>query len=77
MRGPRDVDDRRRTRSGSRFRPSYDAREHYTKYEYLIPMRDGVNLFASVLVPKDASKTYPSMIVRTPFGIVPYGTDEY
>jgi len=56
---------------------AYDAREHYTKYEYLIPMRDGVKLFASVLVPKDASKTYPFMIVRTPFGIVPYGTDEY
>lgn len=56
---------------------AYDAREHYTKYEYLIPMRDGVKLFASVLLPKDASKTYPFMIVRTPFGIVPYGTDEY
>ena len=27
---------------------AYDAREHYTKYEYRIPMRDGVKLFTSV-----------------------------
>src|SRR5438552_6651261 len=56
---------------------AYDAREHYTKYEYRIPMRDGVRLFTSVLVPKDASTTYPFMIVRTPFGVGPYGPDEY
>jgi predicted acyl esterase len=31
---------------------AYDSREHYTKYEYRIPMRDGVRLFTSVLVPK-------------------------
>ncbi len=59
------------------FDEAYDAREHYTKYEYLIPMRDGVKLFTSVLVPKDASKNYPFMIVRTPFGTIPYGSDEY
>ncbi len=28
--------------------------EHYTKYEYKIPMRDGVTLFTAVYVPKDA-----------------------
>src|SRR5947209_4492042 len=56
---------------------AYDGREHYTKYEYRIPMRDGVRLFTSVLVPKDTSATYPFMIVRTPFGIEPYGADEY
>ncbi|MDQ2960338.1 MAG: CocE/NonD family hydrolase [Candidatus Dormibacteraeota bacterium] len=55
----------------------YDAREHYTKYEYRIPMRDGVKLFTSVLVPKDASTTYPFMLLRTPFGISPYGSEEY
>ena len=26
---------------------------HYTKFEYKIPMRDGVRLFAAVYVPKD------------------------
>lgn len=29
------------------------VRAHYTKYEYRIPMRDGVHLFTSVYVPKD------------------------
>ncbi|HHM23433.1 MAG TPA: X-Pro dipeptidyl-peptidase, partial [Bacteroidetes bacterium] len=32
-------------------------REHYTKYEYRIPMRDGVRLFTTVYVPKDKSRT--------------------
>jgi putative CocE/NonD family hydrolase len=55
---------------------AYDIREHYTKYEYRIPMRDGVRLFARVLVPKDTSTTYPILINRTPFGVGPYGPDE-
>lgn len=55
----------------------YDAKEHYTKYEYRIPMRDGVKLFTSVLVPKDASITYPMLMTRTPYGVAPYGEDEY
>ena len=54
----------------------YDVREHYTKYEYRIPMRDGVRLFTSVLVPKDTSTTYPILLTRTPFGVSPYGVDE-
>src|SRR3989442_1643429 len=56
---------------------TYDTREHYTKYEYRVPMRDGVRLFTSVLVPKDASTTYPIMLTRTPFGLSPYGPDEH
>ena len=56
---------------------AFDTREHYTKHEYRIPMRDGVKLFTSVLVPKDASTTYPFLITRTPFGVGPYGSDEY
>jgi len=28
-------------------------RENYTKFDYHIPMRDGVKLFTSVYVPKD------------------------
>jgi hypothetical protein len=56
---------------------AYDAREHYTKYECRIPMRDGVRLFTAVLVPKDASTTYPFMVIRSPFGVSPYGVDEY
>lgn len=50
---------------------------NYTKYEFRIPMRDGVRLFTSVYVPKDASKSYPIMLSRTPYTVGPYGADEY
>ncbi|HET9378942.1 MAG TPA: hypothetical protein VFO40_28475, partial [Chthoniobacterales bacterium] len=54
-------------------------REHYTKYEYRIVMRDGAKLFTAVYVPKDASpaRTYPLLIERTPYSIGPYGPDNY
>ncbi len=57
--------------------PEYDVKEHYTKYEYRIPMRDGVRLFTSVYVPKDTSRTYPFLINRTPYSVAPYGVDLY
>ena len=44
-------------------------REHYTKYEYRIPMRDGVKLFTAVYVPKDASTAYPILLTRTPYSV--------
>jgi putative CocE/NonD family hydrolase len=49
------------------------VKANYTKYEFRIPMRDGVKLFTSVYVPKDASKTYPVMLMRTPYSVGPYG----
>ena len=49
----------------------------YTKYEYRIPMRDGKRLFTAVYVPKDASKTYPLLLTRTPYSLKPYGADQY
>lgn len=52
-------------------------REHYTKYEYRIPMRDGVRLFTTVYVPKDKSRTYPILMMRTPYSVRPYGLDRY
>ncbi|WP_394823281.1 CocE/NonD family hydrolase [Pendulispora albinea] len=52
-------------------------REHYTKYEYRIPMRDGVRLFTMAYVPKDRSRTYPILMTRTPYGVAPYGPDAY
>jgi len=59
-----------------------DLRETYTKYEYRIPMRDGTKLFTVVYVPKDASKTYPFLVNRTPYsagvqadGELHYGAD--
>lgn len=52
-------------------------RANYTKYEYLIPMRDGVKLFTAVYVPKDDARTYPLMLIRTPYSVAPYGPDKY
>jgi uncharacterized protein len=40
-------------------------------------MRDGVRLFTSVYAPKDNSRTYPFLIVRTPYSVAPYGVDQY
>src|SRR6266481_1748763 len=56
------------------------VRENYSKYEYRIPMRDGVKLFTSVYVPKDViaeGKTYPILLQRTPYNVAPYGVDKY
>jgi putative CocE/NonD family hydrolase len=57
--------------------PDYDVKEHYTKYEFRVPMRDGVKLFTSVYVPKDSSHPYPILISRTPYSVAPYGVDLY
>jgi uncharacterized protein len=53
------------------------VKAHYTKYEYRIPVRDGVRLFTAVYVPKDASQTYPFLMDRTPYSVGPYGEDQY
>ena len=50
---------------------------HYTKFDYRIPMRDGVKLFTSVYVPKDSSQQYPILMQRTPYSVAPYGIDNY
>jgi putative CocE/NonD family hydrolase len=53
------------------------VRANYTKYEFEIPMRDGVKLFTAVYVPKDRSTSYPIMLLRTPYSVAPYGVDQY
>ena len=53
------------------------VKSHYTKYEYRIPMRDGVHLFTAVYVPKDSSEAYPFLVTRTPYSVEPYGEDQY
>ncbi len=55
----------------------FDVKANYRKREYRIPMRDGVKLFTSVYLPKDASRTYPIMFSRTPYTVSPYGEDNY
>ena len=52
---------------------AYNLKEHYTKYECKVPMRDGKTLFTAVYAPKDGSKTYPFLMVRTPYSVAPYG----
>jgi len=52
-------------------------RESYTKYEHAVPMRDGVKLHTSVFAPKDRSRSYPILMIRTPYGVGPYGQDAY
>jgi hypothetical protein len=52
-------------------------RASYTKYEYMIPMRDGVRLFTSIYAPKDTSQKYPILLMRTPYTVSPYGEDNY
>jgi putative CocE/NonD family hydrolase len=55
----------------------FDVREHFTKYEFRVPMRDGVRLFTSVYVPKDASQKYPILLRRSPYSCKPYGVDQF
>ncbi|MEO8520454.1 MAG: CocE/NonD family hydrolase, partial [Acidobacteriota bacterium] len=53
------------------------VRAAYTKYEDMVPMRDGIRLFTSIYSPKDAARTYPILITRTPYSVAPYGVDNY
>jgi uncharacterized protein len=50
---------------------------NYTKMERLIPMRDGVKLFTSIYIPKDASEDHPILMERTPYSCAPYGEDKW
>jgi hypothetical protein len=53
------------------------VRERYTKREVLVPMRDGVKLFTAIYTPRDASRTYPILMQRTPYSVRPYGEDAF
>jgi hypothetical protein len=52
-------------------------RASYTKHEHEIPMRDGRRLHTAVYVPKDDSRSYAILLVRTPYSVAPYGVDRY
>ncbi len=51
-------------------------RENYVKYEYRIPMRDGVTLYTTAFVPRDRTRRWPMMLTRTPYA-VSYGVDNF
>jgi len=55
----------------------FDVKAHYTKEEYMVPMRDGVKLFTMVYTPKDQIRKYPILLYRTPYSVHHYGLDDY
>lgn len=63
--------------SGQTVDQSSYVRDHYTKQEYRIPMRDGVRLFTAIYMPKDTLEQYPILMRRTPYSCSPYGENRY
>lgn len=53
------------------------VKEHYTKKEYQVSMRDGVKLFTTVYAPVDNAEKHPFLITRTPYSCAPYGDEKY
>lgn len=53
------------------------AKDNYTKKEVMIEMRDGIKLHTTIYSPKDTSKTYPMLMMRTPYSCIPYGEDNF
>src|SRR5450432_4011821 len=47
--------------------------DNYIKIERFVTMRDGVQLFTSIYIPKDENEKYPFLMERTPYGCAPYG----
>jgi len=56
---------------------AFDVKAHYEKREYQLSMRDGAKLFTSVYMPRDTTQDYPILLLRTPYGVAPYGPDTY
>ena len=51
--------------------------ERYLKWERRIPMRDGVELFTAIYLPKDSSEPHPILMRRTPYSCQPYGEAKF
>ncbi len=52
-------------------------KDNYNKKEYRISMRDGITLFTSVYSPKDTTRLYPILMIRTPYTAAPYGEENF
>jgi uncharacterized protein len=50
--------------------------QNYTKWEKMVPMRDGVKLFTSIYFPKDSLEKHPILLTRTPYSSAPYGENK-
>ncbi len=48
-------------------------KDNYVKREVQIPVRDGVRLHTAIYSPRDTSRTYPILLIRTPYSVAPYG----
>lgn len=59
--------------AGAQNADSLFLHQNYYKREVMIPMRDGVQLFTSIYLPKDQTRQYPIMLRRTPYSCAPYG----
>jgi putative CocE/NonD family hydrolase len=46
----------------------------YEKTEIYIRMRDHVDLYTAIYQPRNATKQYPILMTRTPYGCAPYGS---
>ncbi len=55
----------------------FDIKAHYTKAEYMIPMRDGIKLYTQVYSPKNENQNYPILLFRTPYSIGCYEADSF
>ena len=55
------------------------VRQNYVKLDRHIRMRDGVQLYTVIYVPRDASAAtpYPLLMTRTPYSAGPYGENHY
>lgn len=56
---------------------SAEVQAAYAKREVRIRMRDGTELFTSIYTPRDTTKSYPILLMRTPYSVAPYGPDAY
>ncbi|OIQ19505.1 CocE/NonD family hydrolase [Lacinutrix sp. MedPE-SW] len=53
------------------------VQDNYTKKEVDIAMRDGIKLHTTIYSPKDTSKEYPIIMMRTPYSSKPYGENKF
>lgn len=53
------------------------VRASYAKQEVMVPMRDGVRLFTQIYRPRDTTRPYPILFMRTVYSIRPYGPESY
>jgi putative CocE/NonD family hydrolase len=50
-------------------RPIHNHLRSYSRQEVMIPMRDGIRLYAVILRPTDTKKPLPFLLMRTPYGV--------